>query len=154
MADKNESLVIYQTWFENAGKLGAEKQTKAMIQIIRYGLYGEVPDNKDDLFLDLLLSDWMPLVDAQKKKRKGGAPIGNQNAKGNKGGAPKGNQNARKKQLNKTTQPFNVKGNVNDNVKVNNNSLPSVDTPANLEGAGDTTSGGEVPEWMMEDENE
>ena len=101
MADKNESVVIYQTWVESAALLGEEKQIEALMQ--------------------MLLMNWMPLVDAQKKKRKGGAPKGNQNAKGNKGGAPKGNQNARKKQLNKTTQPFNVNGNGNGNVNANYN---------------------------------
>lgn len=121
MADKNESVVIYQTWLESAALLGEEKQIEALMQIINYGIYGTVPDNPDDPMMQMLLMNWMPLVDAQKKKRKGGAPKGNQNAKGNKGGAPKGNQNARKKQLNKTTQPFNVNGNGNGNVNANYN---------------------------------
>ena len=121
MADKNESVVIYQTWLESAALLGEEKQIKALMQIINYGIYGTVPDNPDDPMMQMLLMNWMPLVDAQKKRRKGGAPKGNQNAKGNKGGAPKGNQNARKKQLNKTTQPFNVNGNGNGNVNANYN---------------------------------
>lgn len=121
MADKNESVVIYQTWLESAALLGEEKQIEALMQIIHYGIYGTVPDNPDDPMMQMLLMNWMPLVDAQKKKRKGGAPKGNQNAKGNKGGAPKGNQNARKKQLNKTTQPFNVNGNGNGNVNANYN---------------------------------
>ena len=121
MADKNESVVIYQTWLESAALLGEEKQIEALMQIIHYGIYGTVPDNPDDPMMQMLLMNWMPLVDAQKKRRKGGAPKGNQNAKGNKGGAPKGNQNARKKQLNKTTQPFNVNGNGNGNVNANYN---------------------------------
>ena len=86
MKSNKETVIIYQTWYENAGKLGTERQNKAIIQIVRYGLYGEIPDNSDDLHLDLLLTDWMPLVDAAKEHRKGGAPKGNQNAKGNKGG--------------------------------------------------------------------
>ena len=121
MDEKNESVIIYQTWFESAALLGEEKQIKALMQIINYGIYGTVPDNPDDPMMQMLLMNWMPLVDAQKKRRKGGAPKGNQNAKGNKGGAPKGNQNARKKQLNKTTQPFNVNGNGNGNVNANYN---------------------------------
>lgn len=121
MAEKNESVIIYQTWLESAALLGEEKQIEALMQIIHYGIYGTVPDNPDDPMMQMLLMNWMPLVDAQKKKRKGGAPKGNQNAKGNKGGAPKGNQNARKKQLNKTTQPFNVNGNGNGNVNANYN---------------------------------
>ena len=94
MADKNESVVIYQTWLESAALLGEEKQIEALMQIINYGIYGTVPDNPDDPMMQMLLMNWMPLVDAQKKRRKGGAPKGNQNAKGH--GAPKGNQNARK----------------------------------------------------------
>ena len=140
MSGNNESLVIYQTWFENAGKLGEEKQTKAMMQIIRYGLFGEVPDNKDDLFLDLLLSDWMPLVDAQKKKRKGGAPKGNKNASGH--GAPKGNKNASKTN-NKNKQPFNVNGNDNGNVNanINTNTLPSASASVPVSVTEDAASG-------------
>ena len=107
MDEKNESVIIYQTWLESSALLGEEKQIKALMQIIHYGLYGKVPDNSDDPMMQMLLMNWMPLVDAQKKKRKGGAP--------------KGNQNARKKQLNKTTQPFNVNGNGNGNVNANDN---------------------------------
>lgn len=141
MLNSNESLVIYQTWFENAGKLGEEKQAKAMMQIIRYGLYGEVPDNSDDICLDLLLTDWIPLVDASKKKRRGGAPKGNKNAVGNKGGS------GRPKKHNQKTQPFNVNGNVN--VNDNDNSIPSGNTPA-YDGAGSMPL--ECPEWMNDGE--
>ena len=118
MADKNESVVIYQTWLESAALLGEEKQIEALMQIINYGIYGTVPENPDDPMMQMLLMNWMPLVDAQKKKRKGGAPKGNQNAKGH--GAPKGNQNARKTN-NKNKQPFNVNGNGNGNVNANYN---------------------------------
>lgn len=122
MADKNESVVIYQTWLESAALLGEEKQIEALMQIINYGIYGTVPDNPDDPMMQMLLMNWMPLVDAQKKRRKGGAPKGNQNAKGH--GAPKGNQNARKTN-NKNKQPFNVNGNGNGNVNANyNDPLP------------------------------
>ena len=92
MAVTNEGVVVYQTWVENAAKLGKERQTKIIMQIIQYGLYGDIPDNSDDLCMDLLFSDWKPLVDAAKQKRKGGAPKGNKNAAGNKGGGrPKKN---------------------------------------------------------------
>ena len=145
-ADKLQYVVVYQSWFENAAKLGPEKQTKAMMQIIRYGLYGEVPNNDDDLCLDLILSDWMPLVDASMQKRKGGAPLGNQNAKGNKGGTGRP----------KKTQPKNTTYKDKEYTKVKEQeytlTLPSVDTPA-IESAGGTTSGGE-PEWMRSDDDE
>ena len=145
----NESVVIYQTWYESAELMGEEKRRTAIDQIIRYGLYGEEPKNDEDPVMKMLMMNWMPLVDAQKKKRKGGAPTGNQNAKGR--GAPKGNQNARKTN-NQNKQPFNVKGNDNGNNNANYNyPLPSVDTLANG-GARDTTLG-ESQAWssMMTD---
>lgn len=119
--NNNGSVIIYQSWFETAQKLGAEKQRKAIMQILNYGFYGTIPDNSADLSLDLLFNSWRPLVDAAERHRRGGAPKGNQNAKGH--GAPKGNKNASKnKQQNK--QPFN--GNCNCNVNGNyNNGLSS-----------------------------
>lgn len=149
MASKNESVIVYQSWLENAAKLGPEKQAKAIMQIVKYGIYGETPDNSDDLCLDLLLSDWMPLVDAQQKKRKGGAPKGNKNAVGNKGGT------GRPKKDNLKTQPFNVNGNGNGNSNANYNyHHPSADIPA-IEGAGNTASGsvdGDDDEWWKTDD--
>lgn len=113
----NGSVIIYQSWFETALKLGAEKQRKAIMQILNYGFYGTIPDNSADLSLDLLFNSWRPLVDAAERHRRGGAPKGNQNAKGH--GAPKGNKNASKnKQQNK--QPFNGNCNCNGNGNYNN----------------------------------
>ena len=115
--NNNGSVIIYQSWFETAQKLGAEKQRKAIMQILNYGFYGTIPDNSADLSLDLLFNSWRPLVDAAERHRRGGAPKGNQNAKGH--GAPKGNKNASKnKQLNK--QPFNGNCNCNGNGNYNN----------------------------------
>lgn len=120
--NNNGSVIIYQSWFETAQKLGAEKQRKAIMQILNYGFYGTIPDNSADLSLDLLFESWRPLVDAAERHRRGGAPKGNQNAKGH--GAPKGNKNASKnKQQNK--QPFN--GNCNCNGNENYNSGLSSD---------------------------
>ena len=120
--NNNGSVIIYQSWFETAQKLGAEKQRKAIMQILNYGFYGTIPDNSADLSLDLLFESWRPLVDAAERHRRGGAPKGNQNAKGH--GAPKGNKNASKnKQQNK--QPFN--GNCNCNGNGNYNSGLSSD---------------------------
>lgn len=115
--NNNGSVIIYQSWFETALKLGAEKQRKAIMQILNYGFYGTIPDNSADLSLDLLFNSWRPLVDAAERHRRGGAPKGNQNAKGH--GAPKGNKNASKnKQQNK--QPFNGNCNCNGNGNYNN----------------------------------
>ena len=115
--NNNGSVIIYQSWFETALKLGDEKQRKAIMQILNYGFYGTIPDNSADLSLDLLFESWRPLVDAAERHRRGGAPKGNQNAKGH--GAPKGNKNASKnKQQNK--QPFNGNCNCNGNGNYNN----------------------------------
>ena len=115
--NNNGSVIIYQSWFETALKLGAEKQRKAIMQILNYGFYGTIPDNSADLSLDLLFNSWRPLVDAAERHRRGGAPKGNQNAKGH--GAPRGNKNASKnKQQNK--QPFNGNCNCNGNGNYNN----------------------------------
>ena len=146
MADENESVIIYQTWFESVGLLGKDKQIKAMMQIIRYGLYGEVPDNSDDVVLQAVMMTWFAQVDAQKKKRKGGAPKGNKNAAGNKGGT------GRPKKHNSKTQLFNVNGNDNDNGNVitNDNNLPSVGSSAF--GEAENTTSEEEPDWLRKDE--
>ena len=146
MANENESVIIYQTWFESVGLLGKDKQIKAMMQIIRYGLYGEVPDNSDDVVLQAVMMTWFAQVDAQKKKRKGGAPKGNKNAVGNKGGT------GRPKKHNSKTQPFNVNGNDNDNGNVitNDNNLPSVGSSAFGEAENSTSE--EEPDWLRKDE--
>ena len=148
MADKNEYVIIYQTWFENAAKLGTEKQTKALMQIIRYGLYDEVPNNSDDLYLDLLLSDWMPLIDASKKKRKGGAPKGNQNAKGNKGGTGRPKKTQPKNTTYKEKEYTNTK-----EKEYTNYGLPSVDPTALGVGA-DGSPLEDIPDWMIEEETD
>ena len=118
--NNNGSVIIYQSWFETAQKLGAEKQRKAIMQILNYGFYGTIPDNSADLSLDLLFESWRPLVDAAERHRRGGAPKGNQNAKGHKGagGRPKKNPDEK-------LQPFN--GNCNCNGNENYNSGLSSD---------------------------
>ena len=149
MADKNEYVIIYQTWFENAAKLGTEKQTKALMQIIRYGLYDEIPNNSDDLYLDLLLSDWMPLIDASKKKRKGGAPKGNQNAKGNKGGTGRPKKTQPKNTTYKEKEYTNTK-----EKEYTNSGLPSVDHTAAFGVAADGSPLEDIPDWMIEEETD
>ena len=115
----NGSVIIYQSWFETALKLGAEKQRKAIMQILNYGFYGTIPDNSADLSLDLLFNSWRPLVDAAERHRRGGAPKGNQNAKGHKGagGRPKKNPDEK---LQPKLQPFNGNCNCNGNGNYNN----------------------------------
>lgn len=146
MAAENESVIIYQTWFESVALLGADKQVKAMMQIIRYGLYGEMPDNSDDVVLQAVMMTWFAQVDAQKKHKKGGAPKGNKNAKGNRGGPGR----PKKTQPKNTT--LNVNGNVNGNGNANNNdhNLPTVGSPA-IDEAGNATLEGE-PDWIRKNE--
>ena len=136
MAEKNNgSVIIYQSWFETAQKLGPEKQQQAIMQILNYGFYGTVPDNHGDLCMDLLFNSWCPLVDAAERHRRGGAPKGNQNAKGH--GAPKGNKNASRKTNNQNKQPFNE--NDNSNVNENKNIRDGL-TPPLSEGEGEATA--------------
>lgn len=146
MAAENESVIIYQTWFESVALLGTDKQVKAMMQIIRYGLYGEMPDNSDDVVLQAVMMTWFAQVDAQKKHKKGGAPKGNKNANGNRGGPGR----PKKTQPKNTT--INVNGNVNGNGNANNNdhNLPTVGSPA-IDEAGNATLEGE-PDWIRKDE--
>lgn len=146
MAAENESVIIYQTWFESVALLGEAEQVKAMMQIIRYGLYGEMPDNSDDVVLQAVMMTWFAQVDAQKKHKKGGAPKGNKNAKGNRGGPGR----PKKTQPKNTT--LNVNGNVNGNGNANNNdhNLPTVGSPA-IDEAGNATLEGE-PDWIRKDD--
>lgn len=159
MPEKNNgSVIIYQSWFETAKKLGPEKQRQAIMQILNYGFYGTVPDNSGDLYMDLLFESWRPLVDAAERHRRGGAPKGNQNAKGH--GAPKGNKNASKnKQQNK--QPFNE--NVNSNVNENCNDKRLTPSPSLREGEAPANEGDDeeivwgdpleqLEEWRRENE--
>lgn len=117
-----------------------------MMQIIRYGLYGEMPDNSDDVVLQAVMMTWFAQVDAQKKHKKGGAPKGNKNAKGNRGGP------GRQKKTQPKNTTLNVNGNVNGNGNANNNdhNLPTVGSPA-IDEAGNATLEGE-PDWIRKDE--
>lgn len=133
---ENEVVAIYQTWFESAALLGDEKLIDAMMKIIRYGLYGEKPDYGGDITLEAVMMTWIAQVDAQKKKRKGGAPKGNQNAKGNKGGTGRP----------KKTQSENTTLNKNENENINKNSRSTGDAPA-VGGAGATPLNDEPADW-------
>lgn len=144
---ENETVIIYQTWYESAELLGPGKVEEAMIKIIRYGLYGEEPDFSGDRILEAVMKTWLAQVDAQKKKRKGGAPIGNQNAKGNKGGTGR----PKKTQPKNTTLNVKGNGNANSNGNPNDNPLPTVGVSDALDGTESTTSG-DVPDWVKDDE--
>ena len=153
MAEKNNgSVIIYQSWFETAQKLGPEKQQQAIMQILNYGFYGTVPDNHGDLCMDLLFNSWCPLVDAAERHRRGGAPKGNQNAKGHKGAGGRPKKTTEEK-LQPKLQPFNENG--NSNVNENENKRDGL-TPPLSEGEGEATAlpgavGEEEEEWEWGD---
>ena len=153
MAEKNNgSVIIYQSWFETAQKLGPEKQQQAIMQILNYGFYGTVPDNHGDLCMDLLFNSWCPLVDAAERHRRGGAPKGNQNAKGHKGAGGRPKKTPEEK-LQPKLQPFNENG--NSNVNENENKRDGL-TPPLSEGEGEATAlpgavGEEEEEWEWGD---
>ena len=144
---ENETVIIYQTWFESSALLGPDKQVDAMMKIIRYGLYGELPDYGGDKMLEAVMMTWLAQVDAQKKKRKGGAPVGNQNAKGNKGGTGR----PKKTQPKNTNLNVKVNGNANGNGNSNDNTLPAVDASAAIGRAEDATSEA-IPDWARDDD--
>lgn len=114
----SDSLVFYQSWLEQARNLPDPKG--AVFQLIEYGIEGR-DFHPDDQLTAMFLNMAKPNIDANEKKKRGGAPKGNQNAKGNKGGAPKGNRNAAKKnnstkQHNLSDVNVNVNGNVNEDI--------------------------------------
>lgn len=107
----SESMVFYRSWLEESRDL--DDQASAILQLIEYGLEGKEfhpKDKTEKIFLNLC----RPSIDANEKKKRGGAPKGNQNAKGR--GAPKGNQNAKLKQTTKTNNLSDVNEDVNVNV--------------------------------------
>lgn len=109
----SDSLVFYQSWLEQARNLPDPKD--AVFQLIEYGIEGR-DFHPDDQLTAMFLNMAKPNIDANEKKKRGGAPKGNKNAKGH--GAPKGNQNAKRKQTNKTNNLSDVNVNVNDNGNV------------------------------------
>lgn len=97
-----DSMVIYASWYEIASKRGETFRDKMLNQIIRYGLYGEEPDNSADPVADMMFGMAKPNIDSNIQKR----------LDGRKGGRPKKNHT-------KTTGLSN--GNVNVNVNDNDN---------------------------------
>ena len=90
----------------------------------------------------------MPLIDASKKKRKGGAPKGNQNAKGNKGGTGRPKKTQPKNTTYKEEEYTNTK-----EKEYTNPGLPSVDPTALGVGA-DGSPLEDIPDWMIEEETD
>lgn len=97
-----DSMVFYASWYENAEKRGEEFRDKMLNQLLRYGLFGEIPNNTLDPVADMMFGMAKPNIDSNIQKR----------LDGRKGGRPKKNHT-------KTTGLSN--GNVNANVNGNDN---------------------------------
>ena len=139
----SESMVFYRSWLEESRDL--DDQASAILQLIEYGLEGKEfhpKDKTEKIFLNLC----RPSIDANEKKKRGGAPKGNQNAKGR--GAPRGNHNARKKQTTETNNlsDENEDGNVNVNEDISSGDTPPL-------GAGDGPAD-EDWSWMVQSIND
>lgn len=89
--ESNGSFVFYESFYTSANMFGKEFLSRAIMQIVNYGLYNTEPDNTGDPMMAALWLNWKPLLDATRQKKKGGAPAGNTNAKGHRGagGRPK-----------------------------------------------------------------
>lgn len=130
----SQTTIVYESWMKMAEAAGGKQlQNEVVMALLRYAFYGDIPDYEIGSKEYLIFMSSVQMIEADKRKKNGGAP--------------KGNTNAKKKQPTKTTskQPieFNPKkqpqkqpknnpktnndnGNVNDNV--NDTVLP--DDPA------------------------
>lgn len=101
-----DSMIFYASWYENANEQGEEFRNKMLNQILRYGLYGEEPDNSSDPIANMMFKMAKPNIDSNIQKR----------IDGRKGGRPKKNHT-------KTTglSNANANANVNGNGNANDN---------------------------------
>ena len=86
-----KSMVFYSSWYETASKHGSEFRNNIVDQLLRYGLYGELPDNSSDPVMEMMFEMAKPNIDANIKKKIDGAKGGRK-----PGGQP-GNTNAKKR---------------------------------------------------------
>ena len=103
-----DSMIFYASWYENANEQGKEFRDKMLNQILRYGLYGEEPDNSDDPVAKMMFNMAKPNIDSNIEKR----------LNGRKGGRPKKNHT---KTTGLSNGNVNVNVNDNDNANVNEN---------------------------------
>lgn len=118
-----EYFVFYKSFYDAINILDSDASQMRIIKAIAEFIFNEkdlsesLSGAEKAIFLMAI-----PLIKANIRKSRGGAPIGNQNAVGNRGGAPAGNQNARKEttQLNNTTETNNINNKKeNKNLKEN-----------------------------------
>lgn len=134
MADKYESVVMYGSWLEIArSKLSEPDVCRLMVQLMEYGLSGKVPDNSDNIVMDIIFDMAKPNIDSNIRKKVNGRKGGR------KPGGQAGNQNAKKSEekneekritygLSNDNVNGNANANANDNVNANGNAnaLPAV----------------------------
>lgn len=116
-AENLESMVFYATWYEAADDEGEEFRNKFVNQVLRYGLYKEIPDNSDNPIANAMFKLIKPLIDSNVEKRKNGR----------KGGRPKKNP-AETSGLSNGNVNANVNGNDNANVNENVNEASATDS--------------------------
>lgn len=77
-----KTTVVYESWMKLTEAPGGKSmQDKIVMALLRYAFYGETPDFKYGSTEYLLFMQSVQMVEADKRKKKGGAPIGNNNAK-------------------------------------------------------------------------
>lgn len=83
---QSPTAIVYGSWMDIAEQIGGrDKQNELIMAAIRYEFYGELPDFKPGTQEHVFFSMAQPLIDADRRKRKGGAPKGNQNAQKSSG---------------------------------------------------------------------
>ena len=156
MADKYESVVMYGSWLEIArSKLSEPDVCRLMVQLMEYGLSGKIPDNSDNIVMDIIFDMAKPNIDSNIRKKVNGKKGGR------KPGGQAGNQNAKKNEEKRITYGLsndnvngNANANANDNVNANGNAnaLPAVGGGCSLGDATTTALEGEsIPDWMLDD---
>ena len=63
-----ESMVFYKSFFEATENLPAEDYKEAITAILKYGIYGEEPDNLS-VYSQMFFTMAKPLIDSNKKRR-------------------------------------------------------------------------------------
>ena len=91
--DNRKSFLFYRSFVEAGRQIPEDKRLAYYEAIFTYALDGIKPDPDEDPLIKIAFSFIEPLVEASLKKyengKKGGAPVGNQNARKNNQKQPK-----------------------------------------------------------------
>lgn len=94
--ENRKSFLFYRSFVEAGRQIPEDKRLAYYEAIFTYALDGIKPDPDEDPLIKIAFSFIEPLVEASLKKyengKKGGAPVGNQNARKNNQKQPKNNQ--------------------------------------------------------------